>query len=89
MRPVLILAIIAIGLASGWVAQLALGLNTRNRSEAFAAGMIGSFLGGLVVSLVAGDGVAIRPTGLIGSILGAIIVLAVWTLVRGRSTARR
>jgi len=86
---VLILAILAIGLASGWVAQLVLGRNTQNRSEAFAAGMIGSFLGGLLVSLVAGDGIAIRPTGLIGSILGAIIVLAIWTLVRGRSTARR
>ena len=85
----LILAILAIGLASGWVAQLVLGRNTQNRSEAFAAGMIGSFLGGLLVSLVAGDGIAIRPTGLIGSILGAIIVLAIWTLVRGRSTARR
>ena len=51
--------------------------------------MIGSFLGGLLVSLFAGDGIAIRPTGLIGSILGAIIVLAIWGGVRGRSTARR
>ena len=89
MRPVLILAILAIGLASGWVAQLALGRSTQNRSEAFAAGMIGSFLGGLLISLFAGDGIAIRPSGLIGSILGAIVVLAIWTLVRGRSTARR
>ena len=51
--------------------------------------MIGSFLGGLLVSLFAGDGIAIRPTGLIGSILGAIIVLAIWGGVRGRSTACR
>jgi uncharacterized membrane protein YeaQ/YmgE (transglycosylase-associated protein family) len=89
MRPVLILAIILIGLVAGWVAQLALGRNTRNRSEAFAAGIIGSFLGGLLISLVAGDGIAIRPSGFIGSILGAIIVLAIWVGVRGRSTARR
>jgi uncharacterized membrane protein YeaQ/YmgE (transglycosylase-associated protein family) len=89
MRPVLILALLAIGLASGWVAQLALGRNTQNRSEAFAAGMIGSFLGGLAISLASGDGIAIRPSGLIGSILGAIIVLAIWGGVRGRSTARR
>mgnify|MGYP003579306751 CR=1 FL=1 len=40
MRPVLILAIILIGLIAGWVAQLALGRDTRNRSEAFAAGII-------------------------------------------------
>ena len=89
MRPVLILAIILIGLVAGWVAQLALGRDRRNRSEAFAAGMIGSFLGGLLISLAAGDGFAVRPSGFIGSILGAIIVLAIWTLVRGRSTARR
>ena len=89
MRPVLILAIVVVGLVAGWVAQLALGRNTQNRSEAFAAGIVGSFLGGLLISLVAGDGFAIRPSGLIGSILGAIIVLAIWVMVRGRSTARR
>jgi uncharacterized membrane protein YeaQ/YmgE (transglycosylase-associated protein family) len=44
-------------------------------------------VGGLLASLIAGDGLRFRPSGLIGSILGAVIVTAVWGLVRGRRTA--
>jgi uncharacterized membrane protein YeaQ/YmgE (transglycosylase-associated protein family) len=81
----LILAIIVIGMAAGWVAQLALGRGTGNWSEALFAGLVGSFVGGLIASLIAGDGVRIRPSGLIGTIVGAIVVLAIWGAVRGRS----
>jgi uncharacterized membrane protein YeaQ/YmgE (transglycosylase-associated protein family) len=52
------------------------------------AGILGSFVGGLIVSLLAGDGLRLRPSGLIGSVLGAVIVLAVWAAVRGRSRSR-
>jgi uncharacterized membrane protein YeaQ/YmgE (transglycosylase-associated protein family) len=45
---------------------------------ALIAGLTGSFVGGLLVSLLAGDGLDLRPSGLIGSILGATIVTAVW-----------
>ncbi|MGH2678567.1 MAG: GlsB/YeaQ/YmgE family stress response membrane protein [Actinomycetota bacterium] len=82
----LILFIIVLGMAAGWVAQLILGRGT-NWGEALVAGLIGSFVGGLLVSLLAGDGLELRATGLIGSIVGAIIVLAVWGSIRGR-TAR-
>lgn len=81
----LILAIIVIGLAAGWVAQLVLSRDTANRGEALAAGLIGSFVGGLLGSLLAGDGLSIRPSGLIGTVLGAIVVLAIWGAVRGSS----
>ena len=81
----LILAIIVIGMAAGWIAQLILGRGTGNWSEAFIAGILGSFVGGLVVSLLAGDGVRIKPSGLIGTIAGAVIVLAIWGAVRGRT----
>jgi uncharacterized membrane protein YeaQ/YmgE (transglycosylase-associated protein family) len=41
-------------------------------------GMVGSFLGGLLGNLIAGDGLGnVHPAGWIGSILGAIIVLGV------------
>jgi uncharacterized membrane protein YeaQ/YmgE (transglycosylase-associated protein family) len=83
----LILAIIVIGMAAGWVAQLVLGRGTGNWAEALIAGLVGSFVGGLLVSLGAGDGLRIRPSGLIGTILGAIVVLGIWGAVRGR-TAR-
>ena len=85
----LILAIIVIGLAAGWAAQLVLGRDTSNRTEAFVAGIIGSFVGGAVASLVAGDGFRIRLSGLLGSIVGAILVLWIWGAVRGRSSATR
>jgi len=78
LRAMLILAIIVIGLAAGWVAQLVLSRDTTNRGEALAAGLIGSFVGGLLGSLLAGDGLSIRPSGLIGTVLGAPV--GVWVL---------
>lgn len=86
----LILFIIVFGMAAGWVAQLILGRST-NWAEAIVAGLTGSFVGGLLASLLAGDGLEIRASGLIGSIAGALIVLAIWGALRGRSTreARR
>lgn len=45
---------------------------------ALISGLVGSFVGGLLVSLLAGDGLSIRPSGLIGSIIGALVVTAVW-----------
>lgn len=87
----LILAIIVIGIAAGWVAQLVLGRGGRQTdwTLAFVTGVIGSFVGGLLFSLIAGDGLELRMTGLIGSIVGAIVVLAIVRAVRGgRSTAR-
>jgi uncharacterized membrane protein YeaQ/YmgE (transglycosylase-associated protein family) len=89
-RSMLILISIVFGMAAGWVAQLILGRGT-NWGEALAAGLIGSFVGGLVASLLAGDGLEVRATGLIGSIAGAVVVLAIWGAVRGRAArgARR
>jgi uncharacterized membrane protein YeaQ/YmgE (transglycosylase-associated protein family) len=87
----LILAIIVIGIAAGWVAQLVLGRGGRQTdwTLAFVTGVIGSFVGGLLFSLIAGDGLELRMSGLIGSIIGAIVVLAIVRAVRGgRSTAR-
>jgi uncharacterized membrane protein YeaQ/YmgE (transglycosylase-associated protein family) len=87
----LILAMIVLGIAAGWVAQLLLrGRGRRvDWTLAFVTGIIGSFVGGLVLSLGAGDGLAIRPSGLIGSILGAVIVLAlVQGLRRGGASSR-
>lgn len=84
----LILAILAVALASGWVAQLIVGGRGRTDwTQALVAGLLGSFVGGLLASLIAGDGFDIRPSGLIGSIVGAVIVTAVWGLIRGRRTA--
>jgi len=86
----LILGIIVFGMASGWVAQLILGRQTgKGRwGEAIIAGLVGSFVGGLLVSLISGDGISFRASGILGTIAGAIIVLVIWGAVRGRGTAK-
>lgn len=80
----LILAILAFGMIVGWLAQLLLGMGTRPNAQSLIAGLGGSFVGGLLASLVAGDGLAIQPSGLIGSFLGAVIVLLIWRAVDAR-----
>jgi uncharacterized membrane protein YeaQ/YmgE (transglycosylase-associated protein family) len=85
----LLLAILGFGILAGAVAQLVLGtgLYRIDWGEALVAGLVGSFVGGLLASLVAGDGLRLRPSGLIGSIIGAIVVTAAyrWYRARGRT----
>ena len=82
----LLLAILGLGLFAGAVAQLVLGTGVHdiNWAEAIVAGLVGSFVGGLLASLIAGDGIQLRPSGIIGSIIGAIVVSAVYAWYRRR-----
>jgi uncharacterized membrane protein YeaQ/YmgE (transglycosylase-associated protein family) len=80
----IILFIIVFGMAAGWIAQMILG-GGGSWAEALGAGLVGSFVGGLLASLLAGDGLAFSPSGVIGTIVGALIVLAIWRAVRGHS----
>jgi uncharacterized membrane protein YeaQ/YmgE (transglycosylase-associated protein family) len=87
---VLILGIIVFGMGIGWIAQLILGRTRpgrRNWGQAIVAGLVGSFVGGLLVSLLAGDGLELRASGIIGSLAGAVIVVLVWDAVAGRRRA--
>jgi uncharacterized membrane protein YeaQ/YmgE (transglycosylase-associated protein family) len=72
---VLILAIIVVGLAAGWIAHLLVGRGRANWPLLFVVGLAGSLVGGLLGSLLAGDGLALRPSGLIGSVVGATVIL--------------
>jgi uncharacterized membrane protein YeaQ/YmgE (transglycosylase-associated protein family) len=76
----LIIAIILFGIIAGAAAQLLLGRPAGgiDWSLAFLAGLVGSFVGGLLASLLAGDGVELRASGLLGSIVGALAVTAGW-----------
>lgn len=50
-------------------------------------GVVGSLLGGVVTSLVTGDGFGrIEPAGIIGSIIGALVVLAIYGWYMRRRT---
>jgi uncharacterized membrane protein YeaQ/YmgE (transglycosylase-associated protein family) len=87
----LILGIILFGMLAGWVAQLIMGRrgNEIDWTMALIAGLAGSFVGGLVLSLLFGDGLSLRPSGIIGSIVGALIVSIAWAAFggRGKSTS--
>jgi uncharacterized membrane protein YeaQ/YmgE (transglycosylase-associated protein family) len=85
---VLLLAIVGLGLFAGAIAQLLLGtsLYKIDWAEALIAGLVGSFVGGLLVSLLAGDGLRLRPSGILGSIIGAIVVSAGFAWYRRRAT---
>ena len=83
----LIIAIILLGMLAGAAAQLVFRSGRRGLdwTVAIVVGLIGSFVGGFLASLLAGDGFALRPSGIIGSILGAVIVTGVYKLVTGRT----
>lgn len=82
----LILGIILFGMLVGAAAQLILrsGGKGIDWPMAFGAGIAGSFVGGLLLSLLNGDGLALRPSGIIGSIVGAILVTLGWEWLQGR-----
>jgi uncharacterized membrane protein YeaQ/YmgE (transglycosylase-associated protein family) len=82
----LILGLILFGMLVGAVAQLILGKGGKgiDWTMAFVAGLVGSFVGGLLASLIAGDGLQLRASGIIGSIAGAVIVTALWRWMAAR-----
>jgi uncharacterized membrane protein YeaQ/YmgE (transglycosylase-associated protein family) len=90
---VILLFILVWGMFAGWIAHLLLYRNQPiNWAELLVVGLAGSFVGGLLVSLLSGDGLALRPSGLIGSIVGAVLLLLAWRAIRPtqrRPTQRR
>jgi uncharacterized membrane protein YeaQ/YmgE (transglycosylase-associated protein family) len=82
----LIIGMILWGMLIGAGAQLILGRRGgTDWGMALVAGLAGSFVGGLLGSLLAGEGLELRPSGIIGSLVGAVIVTAGWLWWKGRS----
>ena len=83
----LIIGIILFGMLVGAGAQLILGRSSGgiDWTMAIVAGLVGSFIGGLLINLLAGNGLDLEPSGIIGSLVGAVIVTAVWQWSRGRA----
>ena len=82
----LLFGLLGFGMIIGAIAQIVLGRDGQGIDWAMAlgAGLIGSFVGGLLASLLAGDGLAFKPSGLIGSFIGAIIVTLIWRAIAQR-----
>lgn len=83
----LILGIILFGMVIGAGAQLILGREggSIDWTMAIVAGLVGSFVGGLLASLLSGDGIELKVSGIVGSIIGAVIVTAIWRWYAARS----
>jgi len=79
----IILGFIVIALVAGFVANWLLGKSRHYENwELFVVGIVGSFVGGGIFNLLAGQGFNLHWTGLVGSIIGAIVVLAVYGPIR-------
>jgi uncharacterized membrane protein YeaQ/YmgE (transglycosylase-associated protein family) len=86
---VILLFILVWGMFAGWIAHLLLARNQPIRWAALlVVGLAGSFVGGLLISQVNGDGLALRPSGIVGSTLGAVVLLAAWEAIRGGTRGR-
>jgi uncharacterized membrane protein YeaQ/YmgE (transglycosylase-associated protein family) len=85
----ILLFILVWGMFAGWIAHLLLGRTQPvTWAELLVVGLAGSLVGGLVLSLVSGDGLALRPSGILGSILGAVVLLAAWQGIRRPTRGR-
>lgn len=78
----LIFAILGFGIIVGFIAGWITG--TEDWGKRILYGLLGSFVGGLLASLIAGDGLNLRPSGLIGSIVGAIVLMLIDRAVSSR-----
>lgn len=89
LRVVLIIGLILFGMLVGAGAQLLVGRSASgiDWGMALAAGLIGSFVGGLLISIASGDGLDFRPSGIIGSLAGAVIVTLAWQWWRRREAS--
>ena len=86
----LVIGLILFGMLVGAGAQLILrSTKGIDWGLAIVAGLVGSFVGGLLISLISGDGLEFRPSGIIGSLVGALLVTGGWIWFRKSEGAAR
>ena len=81
-----ILLFLVFGFVVGLIARaIAPGAQPMGSIKTTVLGIVGSFVGGFLSSIVFGYGVhELHVTGFIGSILGAVVVLVVANMANGR-----
>jgi uncharacterized membrane protein YeaQ/YmgE (transglycosylase-associated protein family) len=86
-----IMAFIVLGMVAGWVASLVVRgeKHPRDWGLLFVVGVAGALIGGIVINLIAGNGLKFQPAGIIGSI--AVSCLLLWSITRAqnRTVARQ
>lgn len=83
-----IVVLLVVGLIAGAVARfLVPGRDPMGCFGTILLGIVGSFVGGFLASLVfhdTGGASDFHPTGIVGSVIGALIVLGIWHFARQR-----
>ena len=83
-----IIVMLLVGLVAGFVARAIVpGDDSMSVGATIVLGIIGSFVGGLIVDALFrsdGEDAGFGPAGLLGSILGAVVVLFVYNAVTDR-----
>jgi uncharacterized membrane protein YeaQ/YmgE (transglycosylase-associated protein family) len=75
----LLLWLLIVGMIAGFLARfLVPGRDPMGFWGTVALGIVGSFVGGFLGSLVFEGQLALRTTGILGSILGAVIALLIY-----------
>lgn len=84
-----IMAFIVLGMVAGWVASLVVRGEKRPRDWGllFMVGVGGALIGGIIVNLIAGNGLQLRPAGFIGAIAVACVLL--WLITRAQNKIRQ
>lgn len=79
----LLLSLLVIGIIAGFLARLIVpGRDPMSFWETVALGVVGSFVGGFLASLLFDGELALRGAGILGSVVGAIIALLIYRSVR-------
>jgi uncharacterized membrane protein YeaQ/YmgE (transglycosylase-associated protein family) len=82
-----LIGFILVGLVAGYGARIAVpGPDGLGIFGTLVLGMVGSFVGGLLWNLFAGDGALRGRSGLAGAILGTIITLLIYRALTARRT---
>lgn len=86
-----ILILIVIGMVAGWAASLLIrhDMHPNDWGALFIIGISGSLIAGIIVNLLMGEGLKIRPGGLIGSIAVSCLLLWIYTRRNNQVHARR
>ena len=86
-----IMAFIVVGVVAGWAASLLVRGEMRptDWGRLFLIGVAGSLIAGIVINLILGYGLKLRPAGVIGSIAVACLLLWITTPRRPAEASRR